>query len=112
MLFRSALMQSGEEPREVANVLYLTILSRFPTDEEWAIVKAYAKTRGEGALESVAKPAAKPDQPEKAKPSTTPGKEEGDKAKPRPQPQRVSGRETLMDLAWALINSTEFLCRH
>jgi hypothetical protein len=107
-----ALMQSGAEPREVANVLYLTILSRFPTEEEWAIVKAYAKTRGEGELEYVAKPSAKPGKPEKAKPSTTSRKEEADKAKSRPQPQRVRGSGTLMDLAWALINSTEFLCRH
>jgi hypothetical protein len=107
-----ALMQSGAEPREVANVLYLTILSRLPTEEEWAIVKAYAKTRGEGELEYVAKPSAKPGKPEKAKPSTTSRKEEADGARSRPQPVRVRGRETLMDLAWALINSTEFLCRH
>jgi hypothetical protein len=107
-----ALMQSGAEPREVANVLYLTILSRLPTEEEWAIVKAYAKTRGEGELEYVAKPSAKPGKPAKAKPSTTSRKEEADGARSRPQPVRVRGRETLMDLAWALINSTEFLCRH
>jgi hypothetical protein len=65
-----SLMQSRGGPRETATTLYLTILSRFPTEEELKIVEAYSKS---GALKD---------------------------------------REVLVDLAWALINSAEFLYRH
>jgi hypothetical protein len=51
-------------------MLYLTILSRFPTPEELKAVEAYAKTPG------------------------------------------IRPRDVLADLAWALINSSEFLYRH
>jgi hypothetical protein len=64
------LMRSRAKPREVVDTLYLTILSRFPTEEEWKIVAAH---RQAGA-----------------------GK----------------NREAVIDLAWALINSAEFLYRH
>ncbi len=50
--------------------MYLTILSRFPTEEELKIVEAYF------------------------------------------QSDKVSRREAAVDLAWALINSAEFLYRH
>ncbi|MBM4030320.1 MAG: DUF1553 domain-containing protein [Planctomycetes bacterium] len=53
-----------------ATELYLTILSRFPTEDELAVLKAYADT------------------PE------------------------LKGSDALIDLAWALINSAEFLYRH
>jgi hypothetical protein len=66
-----ALMQSkGTTQGEIITRLYLTILSRFPTDEELKIAEAYSKS---GA---------------------------------------VKGREAMTDLAWALINSPEFLYRH
>ncbi len=55
---------------EIVDELYLTILSRFPTDEELKIVTTYAQSGG------------------------------------------VKRREALVDLAWALINSAEFLYRH
>ena len=55
--------------RERTNAIYLTVLSRFPTDEEVRTVEAYAKSGG-------------------------------------------NGREATIDLAWALINSAEFLYRH
>ncbi len=64
------LFQSKRLPREVVNELYLTILSRFPTQEELKIVAAHSQSAG------------------------------------------VKGREVLVDLAWALINSSEFLYRH
>ena len=64
------LMQSKGTPREVVNGLYLMILSRYPTEEEWKVVSAYS------------------------------------------QSGNVKGREALIDLAWALINSAEFLYRH
>ena len=64
------LLQSKRKPREVVTELYLTILSRFPTDEELKIVQAYSP-QGAGR-----------------------------------------GREAAVDLAWALINSPEFIYRH
>jgi len=57
-------------PRQLVTEIYLTILSRFPTDEELQTVSAYARSSGD------------------------------------------TGREAMLDLSWALINSTEFLYRH
>jgi Protein of unknown function (DUF1553)/Protein of unknown function (DUF1549) len=59
---------AGGRPEEVADRLYLTILSRYPTEEERAILARYSYD-GEG--------------------------------------QRAS-----LDVAWALMNTAEFLCRH
>jgi hypothetical protein len=64
------LIASKGTPREVVNGLYLMILSRYPTDEEWRIVSQHAQAGG------------------------------------------VKQREAMVDLAWALINSAEFLYRH
>ncbi|MBN1817946.1 MAG: DUF1553 domain-containing protein [Sedimentisphaerales bacterium] len=64
------LMQSKGGSREIANNLYLTILSRYPTEEELKIVQEYSQSGS------------------------------------------VKGREAMIDLVWALINSTEFLYRH
>jgi len=88
-----SLMQSKASPREVATRLYLTILSRFPTDEELKIVAAYSQPAGS------AKSGA------------------GQSGGPRPRgakfaPAQAGGREAAVDLAWALINSAEFLYRH
>jgi hypothetical protein len=61
----------GKVPsREIVEEVYLTVLSRFPTDEELTAVGAYCRS---GAV--------------------------------RP-------REAMVDLAWALVNSAEFLYRH
>ena len=65
-----ALLRSRGGAREVVDGLYLAILSRFPTDEEREIVRAYAQSGSAG------------------------------------------GREAAVDVAWALINSAEFLYRH
>jgi len=65
-----SLMQAKGKPREVVTGLYLTILSRFPTDEEAKTVAAYTQSGG------------------------------------------AKGRQAVVDLAWALINSSEFLYRH
>jgi hypothetical protein len=65
-----ALVQSSKRPRDVADGLYLAILSRFPTDDELRAVAAYGQSGS------------------------------------------VRGREVVVDLAWALINSAEFLYRH
>lgn len=64
-----ALLEADRAPKETLNELYLTILSRRPTDEEV-----------EAALEYVG--------------------------------QSKSKREAGVDIAWALINTTEFLYRH
>jgi hypothetical protein len=60
---------SKKAPREIATGMYLGILSRYPTEEELAVVEQYA-AKGRGRREAVA------------------------------------------DLAWALMNSAEFLHRH
>ncbi len=73
-------LQSRQKPAEVVTEFYLTILSRFPTDEELKTVQAYSL------------PAQGP-----------PARGAGGAA-------RV--REAAVDLAWALINSPEFLYRH
>ena len=62
--------QSKESPREVVNRIYLTILSRLPTEADLKAVEEYSKS---GA---------------------------------------TRGRDAWIDLAWALINSPEFLLRH
>jgi len=64
------LLQAGPNPRESLNRLYLTILSRYPTDTEAEAARAYVQS------------------------GNTPA------------------REAMLDVAWALINSPEFLYRH
>ncbi len=65
----AAIISSGK-PQEIAERLYLTILSRFPTDADVKAVEEYAKS-------GVSR-----------------------------------GRNLWIDLAWALMNSPEFLLRH
>ena len=62
--------QAGQRPRPMVDSLYLTMLSRFPTEEEMKIVLRYMDS--------------------------------GKKAR----------REAVIDLAWALVNSAEFMYRH
>ena len=64
------LINSKGTPREVASGLYLMILSRYPTEQEWEVVSGYA------------------------------------------QAGKVKPRAALVDVAWALLNSAEFLYRH
>jgi hypothetical protein len=66
----AAVLSSGGRPKEIAEQLYLTVLSRFPTDADIRAVQRYAKARGS------------------------------------------QSREMWIDLAWALVNSAEFLLRH
>jgi hypothetical protein len=65
-----AILQARGTARDMVTSLYLTILSRPPTEEEWQAVARYAAT---GA---------------------------------------VNRRQVGLDVAWALINSTEFRFRH
>ena len=66
-LIGSAVRASGN-PRRMAEVAYLTILSRFPTEQESQTVADYL--------------------------------------------HRIPPSEAVVDIAWALINSDEFLYRH
>ena len=66
----AAMLSSGGSTEEIVERLYLTILSRFPSEADVRAVEEHAKT-------GVAK-----------------------------------GRDVWIDLAWALINSPEFLLRH
>jgi hypothetical protein len=66
----SAIISAGGKPNEIAERLYLTILSRFPTEADVKAAEEHAKT---GV---------------------------------------TRGRDVWVDLAWALINSPEFLLRH
>jgi hypothetical protein len=64
-----ALVSSGAKPEKIAERLYLTILSRLPTEADLKTMEEYFKGRSRG-------------------------------------------RDAWIDLAWALINSPEFLLRH
>jgi hypothetical protein len=64
------LIQSRRNPQEMVAGIYLTVLSRLPTEKEKQALQAYSES---GA---------------------------------------ASGQEILVDLAWALVNSGEFLNRH
>jgi hypothetical protein len=66
----AAIISQGGKPTEIAERLYLTILSRFPTEADLKAAEEYAKS---GA---------------------------------------TNGNDVWIDLAWALINSPEFLLRH
>ncbi len=78
-----ALFDSGRKPQEILEELYLTILSRFPTPEELKNAEAY------GEFNITGKPASRPS-----------------------SSSWQRRREAWVDIAWSLINSTEFLYRH
>ena len=65
-----ALMRDFRNNRELVDQLYLTVLSRKPTDDEWKQIVAHSQS---GA---------------------------------------ARGQQAFVDLAWALVNSSEFLYRH
>jgi Protein of unknown function (DUF1553) len=63
-----AMMREIKPPQELIRQIYLTILSRPPTDDEWKLVAAHS--------------------------------------------QNVRGQAAIVDLVWALFNTTEFMYRH
>ena len=69
-----ALLDSGRKTPELIEELYLTILSRYPTDDELKALEDYGRP-GRASV-------------------------------------RVKTREDWIDIAWALVNSTEFVYRH
>jgi len=66
----TAILRDVRNPKDLVSQLYLTIVSRYPTDDEWKLVAAHSQS---GA---------------------------------------ARGQAAFADLAWALMNSTEFLYRH
>ncbi|MEI6177223.1 MAG: DUF1553 domain-containing protein [Verrucomicrobiota bacterium] len=93
-----SLLDPSRKESEIIDDLYLTILSRFPTPDEVKIIGAYGLAKP-GKPAPPAKPAA-PGQPANTN-------------KPVPVPPIiVKRREDWLDLAWSLINSTEFIYLH
>jgi hypothetical protein len=86
-----AIVDSGRKSPEIIEELYLTILSRYPSPEELKALASYGQPQTPKKV-----PAAKP-----GKPATTSAK-----------PVIVKRREDWVDIAWSLVNSTEFLYRH
>lgn len=82
---RAILLPSRSEPRKAVDELYLTVLSRFPTDAELRTIREYVLEEAESEGKSAAK-----------------------------FPMRGGGRGagTAVDLTWSLLNSAEFLYRH
>jgi len=65
-----ALFKNQKGPQAIVSGLYLMILSRLPTEDEWKVVSEYS------------------------------------------QSGPAKGRDAMLDLAWALFNTTEFMYRH
>lgn len=91
------LLDPKRKPAEIVEELYLTILSRPPTEEEAAGLKQFGTTFYP--------------KPPKSKPAKG---AKGVKAKPVPPPKPYlwKSREDWIDITWSLINSTEFVYRH
>jgi hypothetical protein len=85
------IIDSGRKPQEVVEELYLTILSRLPTADEVKSLEEY------GTTQSVRQP---------------PVMKNGKSVKQPDKTTIVKRRDDWVDIAWALINSAEFLYRH
>ncbi|MGO8677061.1 MAG: DUF1553 domain-containing protein [Limisphaerales bacterium] len=86
-----AILASSRKPPEIAEDLYLTILSRFPTPDELETIEAYGRVQN-------------------VKPAPAAGSGQASKAPNKPV--MVKRRPDWIDVAWSLINSEEFLYRH
>jgi len=92
---QAAMRYTRGKPAKAVSTLYLTILSRYPTADELKIIRDYAQsqTGGTGTRTGTR--------------TRTRGKTKG-----RGPSVGARGRTALIDLTWALINSSEFLYRH
>jgi hypothetical protein len=110
-----AIFESGGKPDEIVEALYLTILSRPPTADEISRIRSYGTPT----------PVANPGKGGKSRKEGKSGKsEKGSKVADAGKTEKtgsdekvskvvvVKKRDDWIDLAWALINSPEFLYRH
>ena len=79
-----AIFESGRKPAEIVEELYLTILSRFPTPDEVKNAESYGVCQRAGQAARQVRQA-------------------------RPSGLTLKRRDDWVDIAWRLINSTEFL---
>lgn len=115
-LEQSATLKAMTDPSRkqsaIIEDLYLTFLSRLPTPDEIKVIGTYGLAKPAPPSKPAApnKPAAppqgKPANPAPPKPAAAPT------APPKPATIIVKRREDWLDLAWALMNSSEFLYRH
>ena len=109
-----AIIDSRRKPREIEEELYLTILSRPPTADERKRLDEYGKL----VTPKPAKAAttAKSTSPVATGKPTNSGKPTKSSKVVKPaqpvKPIVVKSRDDWIDIAWALINSPEFLYRH
>jgi hypothetical protein len=116
-----AIFDSGRKPAEIVEELYLTILSRQPTADEVKIAEEYGRpvAASKPAAASKTSKAAAPSKGDRFAAASKPPKADkpaaANKSGKADKPTKavaVKRRDDWVDIAWALINSSEFLYRH
>jgi hypothetical protein len=108
------ILDSGRNQAGIVEELYLTILSRFPTSEEVTNIEALGQIQQVKPAPVKSSPPAKSGPAAKSGPvaKSGPAAKSGPPAKAPVKTIVVKRREDWVDVAWSLINSTEFLYRH